>query len=144
MAYNHEEYGLQKSICKYLELQYNHVMFLSDAISNVSLTRPQQVRNTQIQKRGFSCPDLMIFAPRNGYHGLFLELKKCTPYKKNGELSKQMVKVKDESGRVTKVYDHLEEQDRALRTLRKEGYKAEFCWSLDMAIGMIREYMNEK
>jgi hypothetical protein len=84
----------------------------------------------------------MIFKPSNGYSGLFLELKQVTPYKIDGELKKQIVKVKT-GGVVTEVYDHLKEQDRALRNLRSLGYKAEFCWSLDMAVKIINTYMKE-
>jgi hypothetical protein len=138
----HTEFKLQAAICKFLEMQYTDIPFLSDAISNINLTIPQRVRNKSIQKKNFSCPDLMIFKPSNGYSGLFLELKQVTPYKIDGELKKQIVKVKT-GGVVTEVYDHLEEQDRALRNLRALGYKAEFCWSLDMAVKIINTYMKE-
>lgn len=138
----HEEFKLQASICKYLEMQYPDVMFLSDAISNVELTDPQKARNKSIQKRDFSCPDLVIFKTTSQFSGLFLELKANSPYTKEGKLKKQTVERKDpKTGIVVEVYDHLQEQDRALRRLRQEGYKAEFCWSINMAIRIIDEYM---
>lgn len=141
---NHAEYKLQVAICKFLEMQYPDVMFLSDAISNVSLSVPQRARNKAIQKRDFACPDLMIFKPVGKHCGLFLELKQTSPFKLNGELKKQIVKVKNKTGQITQVYDHLEEQERALRKLKNAGYAAEFCWSLDMAVSIINNYMKDK
>lgn len=139
---HYEEYNLQKSICRYLEVKYSDVLFLSDSISNIALTPTQQARNKAIQKRDFSAPDLAIFAPRGNYHGLFLELKVESPFKKDGTLRAQTVTVK-KNGMVVDKYDHLKEQDRALRMLRGLGYKAEFCWSIDQAMKIIDEYLNQ-
>lgn len=125
-------------------MQYPDVVFVSDAISNIALTEPQKARNKQIQKRDFSCPDLMIFKVTSKYAGLFLELKATTPYTKEGVLKKQTVKVEDpKTGATIETYDHLKEQARAHRKLEFEGYKAQFCWSLDMAIKIIKEYMKD-
>jgi hypothetical protein len=140
----HTEYKLQVAICKFLEMQYPDVMFLSDAISNVKLNKQQAARNKAIQKRDFACPDLMIFKPNEKYCGLFLELKQTSPYKLDGQLKKQTVKLKNTAGQITQVYDHLEEQERALRKLKNAGYAAEFCWSLDMAVSIINNYMKNK
>lgn len=136
----YKEYLLQTQICQFLQVKYPHVLFLSDAISNVSLTPMQQARNNKIQKKGFSCPDLVIYEPSNGYHGLFLELKQESPYTQAGPLKKQKVPIK-KGNVVIGHYDHLQEQDRALRMLREKGYKAEFCWSIDMAMNIINEYL---
>ena len=141
----HIEFKLQVAICKYLEMQYPESMFVSDAISNIALTEGQKVRNKQIQKRDFSCPDLMIFKVTDKYCGLFLELKATSPYTKEGVLKKQVKTVKDpKTNIVVDTYDHLKEQDRALRRLRNEGYKAEFCWSIEMAIRIIDDYHKNK
>lgn len=135
------EYKLQAAICQYLYAQYPHIMFVSDTISNHVLTGPQKVRNAKLQHPDFSAPDLMIFQPTNTYHGLFLELKAANPYTLDGTLKKMMKKRTDRNGNVIEVYDHYEEQDRALRRLRNLGYKAEFCWELDTAIKIIKEYL---
>lgn len=137
----HKEHKLQVAICNYLKMQYGHVLFISDTVANVKLTPTQQSRNKAIQKSDFSCPDLIILHPNGRYHGLFLELKQESPYKQDGTLKKQKVVVKNKAGQVTSIYDHLEEQDRALRNLTSLGYKAEFCWSLDMAVKIISQYM---
>jgi hypothetical protein len=135
------EYKLQAAICKYLLSQYPHVMFSSDTISNVKLSGPQKLRNSKLQHPDFSVPDLAIYHPTNTYHGLFLELKAANPYTLSGTLKKMMKKRLDRNGNVIEVYDHYAEQDRSLRRLRNLGYKAEFCWELDDAIKIIKEYL---
>lgn len=135
------EYKLQAAICKYLLAQYPHIMFMSDAISNVKLSPGQKIRNSKIQHPDFSAPDLAIFQPTNTYHGLFLELKAISPYNQDGTLRKVKVQKTDSNGNVIEIYDHYAEQDRSLRRLRNLGYKAEFCWDLDMAIRIIKEYL---
>ena len=123
---NHQpEFHLQRQVCNYLRLQYPKALFMSDTIASVKLTEPQALRNAMIQKRGFKCPDVIIFEPRNGYNGLFIELKVETPYKLNGELKKS---------------DHLEGQEKTMKDLRERNYKAEFAWSLEMAKEMIDKY----
>ena len=47
----HPEYDLQKTVCQYLEMQYPKVLFLSDTIASVKLTKQQAVRNKAIQTR---------------------------------------------------------------------------------------------
>lgn len=116
-------------------------MFASDAISNVKLSAGQKIRNAKIQHPDFSTPDLAIYHPTNTHHGLFLELKSTTPYNQDGTLRKVKVQRTDSNGNVIEIYDHYAEQDRSLRRLRNLGYKAEFCWDLDMAIRIIKEYL---
>ncbi|MCZ2084830.1 MAG: hypothetical protein LC112_11210 [Flavobacteriales bacterium] len=91
----------------------------------LKMNEKQALRNAMIQKRGFQVSDIVIFEPRNGYNGLFIELKVETPYKQNGELKKS---------------DHLEGQENTMKDLRERNYKAEFAWSLEMAKEMIDKY----
>jgi hypothetical protein len=120
------EYELQKAICYYLESQYKDVLFLSDTVASVKLTFPQQARNKKIQKTGFACPDLLILEPRNGYNGLFIELKSKSPFKKNGELLKS---------------DHLEKQQRTIDRLNKKGYLSMFSTGFDGTKKIIDNYL---
>ena len=120
------EFELQKQVCKWLSLQYPKVLFLSDTIASVKLTIPQQVRNSLIQKKGFKTPDLLIFEPRGEFHGLFIELKVKSPFKKNGEI------LKDE---------HLEGQLKTITELNNKGYYACFSWGFDMTINVITQYL---
>jgi len=67
------------------------------------------------QKKGV--PDLVLACPRNGYHGLFIELKTA-------------------KGRVSP------EQSEWLQQLSEQGYRAEVCRGADAAIKTLQEYLN--
>ena len=82
----------------------------------------------KIQKNGFSCTDLLILEPTNGYSGLFIELKIETPFKKNGEIKAS----KD---------DHLKNQLEAINKLKEKGYMALFSWNFDMTKDIIDNYL---
>src|SRR5688572_10185738 len=82
------EYELQKQVCKWLQLQYPDVLFMTDSIAAVKLTLPQAARNKAVQKPNFKCPDLIIFEPNKDFKGLFIELKINSPYTKHGLLKK--------------------------------------------------------
>lgn len=127
MSKKQPEYELQKSICKWLDLQHPKLLYLSDTIASVTLTFPQQVRNKAIQKNGFKCPDLLILEPNDVYHGLFIELKVKSPYKKDGTLFKD---------------DHLKEQQKTIKELSLKGYYSCFSWDFEMTINIINEYLN--
>lgn len=120
------EYQLQCQIAEYLRRQYPRVMFLSDVRASLKLTIPQQVRSKKVQADGFACPDLMIFAVSSGWHGLFLELKAETPFKKDGTLFKS---------------EHLASQQETIDRLREAGYCAGFCWDFGMAKVAIDTYL---
>jgi hypothetical protein len=124
----HEEYELQKAVASYLSLQYPDVDFLTDTIASVKLTKGQAFRNKQVQKNGFKCPDLLILHPRNGYCGLFIELKIETPFKENGTIK-------------ASKNDHLKLQNEQLIKLTSKGYFCRFSWSFDMTKKIIDEYL---
>lgn len=126
---NQPEFELQKSICRWLNVQYPKVLYLSDTIASVKLTIPQQNRNKLIQKNGFKTPDLLIFEPNKEFKGLFIELKVKSPFKKDGTL------LKDE---------HLESQQKTINDLKQKGYYACFSWSLEMTMYIINKYMSDK
>jgi hypothetical protein len=110
------EFQLQKMVAEYLCRQYPGVLFLSDARAFLKLTIPQAVRSKQVQKPGFACPDLIIFEPRKGHHGLFFELKAETPLKQDGKFKKDA---------------HIQGQCRFLAILNDKGYHASFQWNFD-------------
>lgn len=129
MSKNQPEFELQKAICRWLNVQYPKVLYLSDTIASVKLTIPQQNRNKLIQKNGFKTPDLLIFEPNKEFKGLFIELKVKSPFKKDGTL------LKDE---------HLESQQKTINDLKQKGYYACFSWSLEMTLDIINRYMSNK
>jgi len=124
----HPEYELQKAVCQYLDLQFPKVLYLSDTVASLKLTKTQQARNKSIQKAGFKCPDLLILEPRKGFSGLFIELKIETPFKKNGEIKASQ-------------NDHLKLQQEALKVLSAKSYKACFAWEFDSIKLLIDDYM---
>lgn len=127
MIKHQPEFQLQKAICRWLDAQYPKVLYLSDTVASVQLTFPQQNRNKMIQKSGFKTPDLIIFEPNNYYHGLFIELKSETPFKKDGTLRKD---------------EHLEAQQKTINDLKDKGYYACFAWDLSQIMNIINLYMD--
>jgi hypothetical protein len=126
----HEEYELQKSVARYLSYQYPDVEFMSDTIASIKLTKTQAGRNKVIQKNGFKTPDLLIFEPRKGYCGLFIELKIESPFKKDGTIKASQK-------------DHLLLQYECLQKLSSKGYVAVFSWGFDMTKEIIDKYLND-
>lgn len=113
-------------VCSYLNLQYPNVLFLSDTVASVKLTMGQAVRNKAIQKQNFRTPDLIIFKSNQNYHGLFMELKVESPFKRDGKL---------------KSNEHLEGQQETINQLNRLGYFACFAWEFDQAKQIIDDYM---
>lgn len=125
----HQEYILQKAVCRYLDMKFKDVLYLSDTIANLKLTVPQKVRNKAIQKEGFKCPDLLILEPNKYYKGLFIELKIKSPFKKNGELYSD---------------EHLEGQHKSMQELTEKGYLCFFKWEFEDIKELIRWYMSNR
>lgn len=125
----HSEFELQKAVCRYLDMQYPNVLYISDTIANLKLTGPQQVRNKLIQKQGFKCPDLLILEPNKSHNGLFIELKTKSPYKKNGEIFKN---------------DHLLGQQHSIDQLNQKGYLCCFAWGFEDIKKLIDDYIENK
>lgn len=140
------EKQLHKQICDYLKAQYKDALFNTD-LSGIKLTIGQAKQAKELRSEsGFA--DIVIYetyidnlANFDGevYSALFLEVKKGTPYKKNGEL-KKMIRYEHVSG-IKVPYDHLQRQNKMHIKLRYRGYKAEFVWSFLQAKGIIDEYL---
>jgi len=122
------EYNLQVMVCNYLKYQHQNVLFLSDTVANLRMTFPQLARNKKIQKKDFHCPDVLILEPNKKYHGLFIELKIETPFKKTGELKKS---------------NHLQGQQKTINELNSKGYFACFSWSFEQTKDIIDNYLND-
>jgi len=71
-----------------------------------------------------------VLEPRNGYCGLFIELKIETPFKKDGTIKASQK-------------DHLKLQHECLLKLSSKGYKAVFSWDFDMTKKIIDEYLTD-
>lgn len=120
------EYILSKHLSVYIRNQYPNVVFHFDTGSGTKLTMGQAVKMKCLNPlRGY--PDLFIAEPRNGYNGLFIEIKK------DGEkLLKRNKEFKT---------GHLEEQSSFLTILTAKGYKALFGVGYDECKKIIDEYL---
>jgi hypothetical protein len=122
-----KESEVQIAICDYLRLKHPKVLFTSELSGlRVYIHQAKQLKRTR------SCaglPDVMIFEPRKGYHGLFLEVKieGTIIYKKDGDLTADK---------------HIREQEEILHQLKSKGYFAEFVVGFEDAKAIIDYYFN--
>lgn len=121
-----QEESLQIVVCNYIKYQYPKVIFFSD-MSGIRLTIGQS-KKMKLMKSSKGLPDLFICEPRNGCHGLFIELKKDGGklYKKDG---------------VTPINEHVSEQIEMLKKLYLKGYYAEFAIGFGQAKFIIDNYL---
>lgn len=108
------EHQLQVECVNYFRLKYRNARIF--AIPNGG-DRNVKVA-VKLKKEGVTkgVPDLQIAAARNGYHGLFIEMKNG----KKGRLSK--------------------EQEDFIDYLIKEGYKCEVVRNIDEFMAVTKEY----
>ena len=121
------EYDLQKSLCLYIRLNYPQAIFTSD-LSGIRLPMGLAVKTAKLRSSR-AIPDLLIFEPRKGYHGLFIELKRpgVRFFKKNGE----------------PATEHFAEQWEMIQRLLQKGYLACTANSFDSAKAIIDSYFTE-
>ena len=125
MARNNPEYQLHKAVSTYLKLQYPNIIFRFD-IEGVKLSKAQAGMNKAIQyDRGY--PDLFIAEPRNGYCGLYIELKKDKT---------RLLKLDG-----TWVNEHLKEQNKMMYKLKSKGYACDFGIGFEQTKLIIDKYL---
>ena len=122
------ESDLQIQVAEYIRLQYPDVLFHSDYGSGIRLTPGQAVRQKRQNGGRRAWPDIFVAEPRDGYAGLFIELKreKTRITKKNGDWASM----------------HIMEQAEMLKMLLKRGYKAQFAVGFAEAKELIDDYFN--
>jgi hypothetical protein len=121
----HEEEDLHTAICNYIRLQYPDALFNTD-LSGVKLPIHTARKVAQLRSSR-AYPDIVIYETNGTFNALFLEVKKETPFKLNGEL---------------KSSEHLQEQAIMINKLNNRGYYACFVWTFDMAKNVIDKYFN--
>ena len=120
-----KEERLHKQICDYLKLHKDKPMFNTD-MSGIKLPKGLAIKASKLRSnKGF--PDIVIYEPRGGYFGLFLELKSEIPFKKDGQPKKNA---------------HLEEQAAVIEKLKSKGYYARFIWRFEDAVSNIDAYLS--
>jgi len=120
------ETQLQRNICKWIQYQFQDVIYLSDFYTFM----PQKLRFSLSSMRKKSLPDLFIANPNKEHSGLFIELKKDGEklYKKDGSYASE----------------HIREQFEMRDRLWALGYCSEICVGFDKATQIISEYLNQK
>ena len=121
------EEKLHIAICDYLKLQYPDILFISEPSGvRVSIGLAFKLKK---MRSAHTHLDLYILEPRQGYHGLIIELKAVNIYKENGDLRGDK---------------HLQDQKETIEKLRKRGYKSTFAVGFDQAKEVIDNYLNSK
>lgn len=123
------EENLHDAVCIYLKLQYPDVVFATDA-SGVRLPIGLASKFARLKSES-GLPDIFIYEPKDGFHGLFMELKREGErvWLKDGSLSKDK---------------HIQKQNKLHEKLRKKGYYGGFVIGLDKAKAYIDAWMDAK
>ncbi len=115
-----------RAVCQYLKMAYPNVIFNTDLSGATKLTIGQAVALKSLRSgRGF--PDIVIYEPRKGFHGLFIELKQ------------DLTKVFTNNGNC--ATPHIAEQWKMIQLLQERGYYASFAVGFDDAKMIIDNYL---
>ncbi len=120
------ERRLQLDVCQWLRMQYPDVLFWSND-SGEKKPVGLAILNKRMRS-GSKIPDLWISEARGGFHGLYVELKVSSPYRKDGQL---------------KSNPHTEAQAAMLDQLNERGYMAAFGVGFDATVNIIKMYLNQ-
>lgn len=118
---------IQESVVRYIRAKYPTVMITisPEGIWNI----PIQV-GMKLKRMGYTAgtPDIHFLKARNGYHGLYIELKRPEVRDNSGKLIRR-------KGVVSK------EQEAFIKYLNDEGYMAGVCYGVQEACNLIDWYM---
>lgn len=126
------ELSLHRQVCNYLRSEFPSVLFRTDG-GGLPLSQTQAGIFKSLQ-HGPGFPDLAVYQPSRGYHGLFLELKKegTAIYVTKGPRKGQIVS-----------NPHIVAQGAVLDRLNRLGYFARFACGFDQAVKMIDWYLEK-
>lgn len=115
----HSENNEQSMVVRYLSVRVPGALFTS-SVSGVKVKLPTMIA---LKRAGYKkgTPDLMIFEPRHGFHGLFIEMKTGkTAYSEKGKTTP--------------------EQKQWQQDLIDRGYSAHICYGFEEAKEVIDNY----
>lgn len=122
----HEE-KLQMAVCRYLDFKHPNVIYFCD-MSGVKAKKAQAGKSKMMRSKKYKVLDLLILHPRNGYHGLAIEIKasKDNLYqKRNGEYLNN---------------EHIKGQLQTILELKRIGYYSCFACGIDECLKVIDDY----
>ncbi len=112
------EFAIQKSFFEWLK-HYPHIDEVTISIPNGGIRTAKEAIFLKMAGLKVGAPDVFIFYPSNGYHGLAIEFK-------------------SEHGNITVP------QKQFLNTLAMKGYNCAVCYSLEDAIIRVEEHLKCK
>nr|WP_325300842.1 hypothetical protein [uncultured Dysosmobacter sp.] len=123
-----DETLLQIAIAEYLAKNHPEVEFHNDYGTGARLKPYQAKEQAEMNAHRKGWPDLFIAEPRNGYAGLFIELKRDGErlQKRNGDWASE----------------HIAIQAERIKELLKRGYYARFTVGYNETIETIEKYLN--
>lgn len=124
-TYKQRERIIQRSLTRYLNSL--NVDFHNDWAAGAYLTQGQNASKKSMDSNG-GWVDLFIAEPRDGYHGLYIELKKEgeVTHRRDGKLRKN---------------DQIYKENAFLERQRRKGYRAEFGIGYEESRRIIDEYL---
>lgn len=122
-----KEKDLHLKVTNYLRVRYPDVIFRTDFGAGMKMTIGQAMKHKRMQSSD-AYPDIFIAEPKNGFCGLFIELKRNAEavHKKNGDI---------------RASEHIQKQYAMLKKLQGKGYKAVFTFGYTNTIYVIDEYL---
>jgi hypothetical protein len=124
-----DEYKLQCQFVQWMTMQHKSVIVFSDTAAHIRKTMIQQIRANALQSPGIKWPDVFVARPSGEYAGLLLEFKAKSPYKADG-----VTLLKN---------DHIQAQADTMALLSEAGYQCHFVWSLEQAMSITNQYLND-
>ena len=115
----HEESKIQQACVRWFSYQYPEYRHVFGSSSNGVCTSVIQARILKAEGLLAGEADIHLYVARQGFHGLFVEMKTAT-------------------GRQS------ENQQTFEKSVTKQGYKYCVCRSFEEFMKMINEYLNEK
>lgn len=121
------EESLHLRACNHIRHTYPYVEFITD-LSGIKMPIGMATKIRLLRSRPQGVSDFLVFEPRGGYKGLFIEFKKDKEVylKKSGEL---------------KAEERFHQQAEFLEIMRCLGYYADFASGWEEIQSTIDEYM---
>jgi len=123
------EYKIQAAYVRTMNERHPDILVFSDCAAHIKKTKFQQMRANALSSPREKWPDVFVAQPSGDYAGLYLEFKAETPYKVDGVTMKKN--------------EHNEAQRDTMFRLSEKGYECYFVWSVEQAMSITENYLNQ-